>query len=111
MVVGWARFVSPPVFGVALSLITQRIIPENRSKVKYQSEKLWCRVATGGYESGGDWMDDLLSIRLRSGQVFDPFDFAQDRFYIVEREVRFMRAFWRYGLFGFFLDRWRGGAG
>ena len=44
----WARFVTPPVFGVALSVITQRIIPQNRSKVKYQSAKLWCRVATGG---------------------------------------------------------------
>ncbi len=38
-----ARFVTPPVFGVALSSITQRIIPQNRSKVKDQSAKLWNR--------------------------------------------------------------------
>ncbi len=41
--VGWARFVTPPVFGVASSLIMGCIIPQNRSKVKDQSAKLWYR--------------------------------------------------------------------
>ncbi len=35
-----ARFVIPPVCGVASSLIMRRIIPQNRSKVKDQSAKL-----------------------------------------------------------------------
>ena len=30
----WARFVTPPVFGVAMSAITERIIPESPQKVK-----------------------------------------------------------------------------
>ena len=33
--VGLAWFVTPPVFGVALSLTMRRIIPQNRSKVKF----------------------------------------------------------------------------
>ncbi len=41
-------FVIPPVFGAALSSTLERIVPQNRSKVKQQSAKLWCRVATGG---------------------------------------------------------------
>ncbi len=42
--VGWTRFVTPPVFGIALSPIMQRIIPQDRSKVKDQSAKLWYRL-------------------------------------------------------------------
>ncbi len=33
--VGWAWFVTPPVFGVALSAITQRIIPQLGRKSKF----------------------------------------------------------------------------
>ncbi len=47
--VALTRFVTPPVFGVALSSITQRIIPQNRSKVKDQSAKLWYRLRRCGF--------------------------------------------------------------
>ena len=54
-----ARFMTPPVFGVALSPITQRIIPQKRSKVKAKSAKLWKRFALLSYSEARVLRGDL----------------------------------------------------
>ena len=41
----WTWLVTPPVFGVALSLITQRIIPHIGRKIKRLSGGIWILAA------------------------------------------------------------------
>ena len=43
----------PPDWLIVPAPMLGRIIPQNRSKIKCQIAKLWCRVATGGYEIRG----------------------------------------------------------